>query len=79
MSFEGPTVQNEKHNWKLYDLQYYENDIERFEKLYTGEFQLGPIKITRTFIKCDDRLAKTKYDDEYFAYYTKFENIEYST
>ena len=74
MSIEGP----DKHSWKIFDIKYYENDIEKFEKFYTGEIQLGPIKITRQFLKCDDRLAKTKHDDEYFAYYTKMENTEYS-
>ena len=32
---------------------------------------LGTLKITREFVKCDDRISKQKYDDEQFMYYTK--------
>ena len=72
MSIEGPEHLGKKHEWKIFDIKYFENEIDRFEKFYVGEINLGPIKITREFIKCEDRLAIIKGVDDAFAYYTKF-------
>ena len=32
---------------------------------------LGTLKISREFVKCDDRVSKQKHDDEQFMYVTK--------
>ena len=58
-------------SFKVYDLNYYQDEINLFEAFYTGEIQIGHIKITREFVKCKDRLADKNGEYDSFTYFTR--------
>ena len=58
-------------SYKIFDLKYYDEEVEIFEGFYLGELMLGSIKMTREFLKCQDRLNPIKQDPDAFTYMTK--------
>ena len=59
--------------FKIYDQQWYQNELNKFELFVEGELVVGSIKITREYMPVKDRFAR---DDTYkgfdhFCYYTK--------
>jgi len=59
------------NKFKVFDLKYYEDELDQFEEWFQGDLMLGSLKITREFVKCDDRVSKKLHDDEQFMYVTK--------
>ena len=57
--------------YKIFDLKYYEDELDLFEKFYQGEIDIGNLKMTRSFIKSQDRLNKNKGTPESFTYMTR--------
>lgn len=51
-------------------MNYYPDELDKFEDFLEGEMMLGTIKVTRKFENCQDRMKKTKYCDQHFAYMT---------
>lgn len=48
------TIQGEQNmpEFNIYDLKYYEDELDKFEKWYEGEIMIGNLKLSRTFVKC---------------------------
>jgi hypothetical protein len=67
------TLQGEKNmpEFNIYDLKYYEDELDKFEKWFEGEIMIGNLKMSRTFVKCQDRYSKTKHCEESFTVITK--------
>jgi hypothetical protein len=38
--------------FNIYDLKYYEDELDKFEKWLEGEIMIGNLKLSRTFVKC---------------------------
>jgi hypothetical protein len=38
--------------FNIYDLKYYEDELDKFEKWFEGEIMIGNLKLSRTFVKC---------------------------
>ena len=57
-------------DFKIFDLQWYQNELDKFEQFFQGEITLGTIKIVRSFEECEDRISKTPYCDKHFMYKT---------
>lgn len=56
--------------FKIYDLEYYANELDKFEQWFMGDLMIGSIKISRTFEDCEDRISKTPHCDKHFMYKT---------
>ena len=56
--------------FKIYDLEYYANELDKFEQWFMGDLMIGTIKISRTFEDCEDRISKTQHCDKHFMYKT---------
>jgi len=67
-----------QREFKVYDLNYYADEIDQFEWWYEGELMLGSIKVVREFVPCDDRLSKTKFCDAQFFYMTKIIDTKFA-
>lgn len=61
-----------KKEFKIYDFEWYKNELNKFELFLEGELMLGSIKITREYIKVNDRLAPNNHfvGYEHFCYYS---------
>jgi len=62
-------------SFKVFDLKYYEDELNMFEAFYTGEIMIGHIKVTREFVKCKDRLADKAGEYESFTYFTRMVDV----
>lgn len=60
---DGPSDSVEGREFKVYDMNYYEDEIDKFEWWFKGELMLGTIKIHREFLPCQDRISKKPHDD----------------
>ena len=60
---------------KIFDMQYYENEIDLFESFLEGTLMLGTIKIVREFVKCKDRVQNEGGDQ--FCYLTTMRDTRY--
>ena len=67
------TIQGEQNmpDFNIYDLRYYEEELDKFEKFFEGEIMIGNLKMSRTFEKCQDRYSKTKHCEESFTVITR--------
>ena len=67
------TIEGEKNmpEFNIYDLKYYEDELDKFERWFEGEIMIGNIKFSRTFVKCQDRYSKTKHCEESFTVITR--------
>ena len=67
------TLQTEEDmpEFKIYDLRYYDDELDKFEGMFLGEITIGNLKITKQIVTCLDRLEKTKHCDESFTTMTK--------
>lgn len=55
---DGPSEQSQKEaEFKLYDFNYYEDEVDLFEEFYLGELTFGEFKMKREFVETDDRMA----------------------
>ena len=60
------------HHFKIYDLQWYHLELNKFEQFYLGDLMLGSIKITREYIPVKNRLGDPQFSSfENHCYYTK--------
>ena len=62
-------------SYKIYDLKYYDEELDKFEGFFQGEIMIGTIRMTREFIKCKDRLNKVKPDPNAYTYMTRMVDI----
>ena len=58
---KGPTLvdkngpgdsEKSEMEFKVYDFNYYEDELDEFEWWYQGELNLGTLKLNRKFIDC---------------------------
>ena len=72
------TIQGEQNmpDFNIYDLKYYEDELDKFEKWFEGEIMIGNLKLSRTFVKCQDRFSKTKHCDESWTVITRVTNVD---
>ena len=59
---------------KIFDMQYYENELDIFESFIEGTLMLDTIKITREFVKCQDRVQN---EGEQFCYLTTMRDTRF--
>ena len=59
--------------FNLYDLDWYQNELNKFELFLEGDLMLGTIKISREYMVVKDQLADTDQFKgfDHFTYYTK--------
>ena len=50
-------VEQDMPQFKVYDLKYYEDELNYYEHFYMGDLQIANLKITKKFVKCQDRLS----------------------
>ena len=62
----------------MFDLKYYEDELNYYEHFYMGDLQIANLKMSKKFVKCQDRLStlKVKNPCESFTYMTRVVDTE---
>jgi hypothetical protein len=74
----GPDEFSQKEiEFKIFDFQYYEEELDIFEWFFMGDLTFGEFKVRREFVDTEDRLSKINHGEKQFTYMTRMESTKF--
>lgn len=76
---DGPSESNKQESeFKVYDFNYYNDEIDVLEGWFMGELSFGEFKMKRELIETDDRLCSIQWNQKASMYFTRMVSTKFN-